>query len=286
MSAPDPSFDPHETEIVPMSPWRGIDWAELLCHRDLFWFLVWREIKARYAQSILGVGWAVLHPLIHMVVFTVVFGRLLEIDSQGRPYALFSFVALVPWTYFVSATNASTNSLVGNTRLLTKVYMPRLFFPATPVIAKLIDFIIASCMLVLLMLAYLATGHRFALSADLLVLPLLIAIMMLTALGLGMWLSALAVKYRDVRFALGFMTQLMLFAAPVAWPASKIPETYQMWYGLYPMAGVIEGFRAAILQTRPMPWELIVPGAASSVVIFVGGLVVFRRMERYFADVA
>lgn len=269
-----------------MPAWRGLDLQELIAHRDLFWYLVWRDIKARYAQTILGLGWAVLHPFVHMVLFTLIFGKLLEVGSEGRPYPLFSFAALVPWTYFTGAMTASTNSLIGNRRLLTKVYFPRLFFPGAPIAAKLVDFVVAFAMLLVLMGVYAAAGQQFVLSTDLLVLPLLLGITILTAFGMGLWLSALAVKYRDVRFGLSFFAQLLLYAAPVAWPASKLPDELRFWYGLYPMAGVVEGFRSALLQTQPMPWDLIVPGACSSLAIFAIGVIVFRRMERFFADVA
>jgi lipopolysaccharide transport system permease protein len=261
-----------------------LELAELARYRDLFRFLVWRDIKARYAQTVLGLGWAVLHPVVHMLVFTVVFGSLLAVESDGAPYALFSFAALVPWAYFTAAVNASANSLIGNRSLLTKVYFPRLVLPLAPVVAKLIDFAIA--FLVLLLLIVLTPETSLRLSPALAALPVALLVMMLTAAGIGMWLSALAVRYRDVRFALAYALQIMLYAAPVVWPVSKIPEQWQLAYGLYPMAGVIETFRAALLHTHATPWPLLGMGAISALALSLSGAYYFRRMERYFADIA
>lgn len=270
--------------IEPASGWQMLKLAELTHYRDLFRFLVWRDIKARYAQTVLGLGWAVLHPVVHMLVFTVVFGKLLAVESDGVPYALFSFAALVPWAYFTAAVNASANSLVGNRSLLTKVYFPRLVLPLAPVVAKLIDFAIALGVLLILVAATPSVHLRP--SVTWLALPVALLVMMLTAAGLGMWLSALAVRYRDVRFALTYALQIMLYAAPVVWPVSKIPENWQLAYGLYPMAGVIETFRAALLQTHSAPWPLLGMGAISAGLLSISGAYYFRRMERYFADIA
>jgi lipopolysaccharide transport system permease protein len=256
------------------------DWRELYRYRDLFRFLVWRDIKTRYAQSVLGVGWAVIQPLFQMVVFTVVFGNLAEIDSQGVPYAIFSYTALVPWTYFAASLTASTSSLIASSGMLTKVYFPRLVIPLAPVIAKLLDFAISFVILLGMMLWFRIYPTPWALF-----LPVLILIMMLTAAGMGMWLTALAIQYRDVNYAIGFIIQLLMYAAPVIYPSSAIPENLRVLYGLFPMAGVIEGFRAALLGSIPMPWDLIIPGSVMSVVLFISGMVYFKRMERFFADV-
>jgi lipopolysaccharide transport system permease protein len=216
-----------------------------------------------------------------MIVFSIVFGRLAQIPSEGVPYPIFSFAALVPWTYFSSAMSGSTQSLVSNQSMLTKVYFPRLVIPMTPVLAKLVDFGIAFVILLLMM-----AGFSIAPTWNVVFLPWLIVLMILTAAGVGMWLSALAIQYRDVRFAMPFIAQLLMYAAPVVWPASLVPEQLRPLYGLYPMAGVIEGFRSALLGTNPMPWDLILPGTLSAVVIAISGAFYFRRLERIFADVA
>jgi lipopolysaccharide transport system permease protein len=270
--------------IEPRSGWQMLELGELSRYRDLFRFLVWRDIKARYAQTVLGLGWAVMNPVVHMLVFTIIFGSLLAVESDGAPYALFSFAALVPWAYFTAALNASANSLIGNRSLLTKVYFPRLVLPLAPVMAKLVDFAIAFVVLLVLIVA--TPGSVLQANSAMLALPIALLVMVLTAAGLGMWLSALAVRYRDVRFALGYALQIMLYAAPVVWPVSKIPAEWQLAYGLYPMAGVIETFRAALLQTTATPWALLGMGALSALVLSISGAFYFRRMERYFADIA
>ena len=216
-----------------------------------------------------------------MVVFTVIFGQLAHIGSDGAPYAIFSYTALVPWTYFAAALTESTSSLVANANLLSKVYFPRLIIPLAPVLARLLDFAIALALLAVLMLAY-----RIAPTPWALLLPLLALPMVLTAAGLGMLLTALAVQYRDVKYGIGLVVQLLMYAAPVVYPASLVPQGLRLIYGLNPMAGVIEGFRAVLLGTRPMPWDLIAIGSVSAVAIAVCGMFYFHRMERFFADVA
>jgi lipopolysaccharide transport system permease protein len=254
---------------------------ELWAYRDLFLFLVWRDVKVRYAQSILGIGWAVIRPLFSMVVFSVVFGRLANISSDGVPYAIFSYAALVPWTYFSSALTGSTSSLLGARAMLTKVYFPRLVLPLTAVLSKLLDFGIALLILFGMMAWFGIPPTLWALA-----LPALVLLMMLAAAGIGMWLTALSIQYRDVSYGLSFGVQLLMYAAPVVYPVSAIPERFRVLYGLNPMAGVIEGFRAALLGTAPMPWDLLVPGAVVAVVLFIGGALYFQRTERIFADVA
>lgn len=279
---PQPGPEPlPETMIAPRGGWRVVDWRELLAYRDLFRFLVQRDVRVLYKQSVLGIAWALIGPVISMLVFTVVFGRLAKVPSDGVPYSIFAYTALVPWTYFSTAMTASTNSLVSNSGLLTKVYFPRLLIPLTPVCAKLVDFTIAIGLLAILMGFY-----RIAPSSAALLLPLLVVVMILSAAGIGMWTSALAIQYRDVKFALPLAAQLLMYAAPVVWPASLVPAAYRPLYGLYPMVGVIEGFRAALLGTQPMPWDLVLPGIASAIVLFVTGALYFRRLERVFADVA
>ena len=258
-----------------------IDWRECLEYRDLLYFLVLRDVTVLYKQSILGFAWAILNPFFSMLVFTVIFGRLLNMPSDGRPYAVFSFAALLPWTYFSQSLTGATGSLISDTGLFTKVYFPRVFIPLVPVFSKLVDFAIASVFLGVLMIWY-----RIMPSWNVLFLPLLIGLMMLTAAGAGMFLSALAVQYRDIRHAMSFLIQVLMYAAPVVWPVSRLPEQYRLWYGLYPMAGVIEGFRASLLNTGPMPWDLIGMGALTAVISFLAAALYFRQTERFFADVA
>lgn len=268
------------TIIEARSGWQLIDWHELWRYRDLFYFLVWRDIKTRYAQSILGVGWAVIQPVFSMIVFTIVFGNLAKISSDGVPYSIFSYTALVPWTYFSSSLTAASGSLIGAKGMITKVYFPRLVIPIAPVLGKLVDFGIAMLILFGLMFWFGIAPTIWALSV-----PLLVLLMMLTAAGLGMWLTALSVQYRDINYAMGFVVQLLMYAAPVVYPASSVPEQYRLLYGLNPMVGVIEGFRSALLGTNPMPWDFIAVGTVMAILIAVSGALYFRRMERVFADV-
>lgn len=266
--------------IEPRDGWRFVDVRELLRYRDLIYFLVKRDVMVRYAQTVLGFAWAIIRPLITMLMFTLIFNRGLKIQADGGvPYPLFSYVGLVPWIYFSTSMNTATASLVGNA-LLSKVYFPRLVIPLVPVLANLVDFAVASSLAVVMMVRY-----QVAPSADIVWLPFLVLIMMLAAAGIGMWLSALAIQYRDIKFAVGFLAQILMYAAPVIWPASKVPEAWRTVYGLYPMAGVIDGFRAALLRGDGMPWDLILPGAGVSVLLFVSGAVYFQRREQSFADI-
>lgn len=271
----------NQTIVEPKKGWQLINWQELREYKDLFYFLVWRDIKVLYKQTILGFAWAIIRPLFSMIVFSIIFGRLAQIPSDGLPYPIFSYTALIPWTYFSTAMSGSTQSLISNAGMLSKIYFPRLIIPMTPVLAKLVDFGIAFLILGIMMIWYKITP-----TWSVLFLPLLILLMISTAAGIGMWLSALAIQYRDVRFALQFVAQLLMYAAPVVWPASLVPQQYRLLYGLYPMAGVIEGFRAALLGTTPMPWDLILIGSFSAITIALSGVLYFRRLERIFADVA
>ena len=261
--------------------WRSLNLRELLAYRDLFYFLVARDVKILYKQTILGFGWAILRPFFSMIVFSVVFGRLAKIPSDGIPYPLFSYVALVPWTYFQTALSMSTNSMITSFRIISKVYFPRVLIPLAPVTSGLVDFIIALSIVALMMVFYSVPP-----TINLVFLPALVVVMMLTAAAIGLWLSVLGVQYRDVKFAIQFVAQILMYAAPVVWPASLVPEKYRIFYGLYPMAGVIEGFRSALLGKNPMPWDLIVTGMISATLLFVTGLYYFRRAERVLADVA
>jgi len=258
-----------------------INWQEIWQYRDLFFFLVWRDIKTRYAQSVLGVGWAIIQPVFSMIVFTIIFGNLARVDSEGVPYAIFSFTALVPWTFFSSSLTSASGSLINSKNLLTKIYFPRLVIPLSPVIGKLIDFGISLLILIGLMFWYGVIPTIWTL-----MIPVFIIVMMLTAAGAGMWLTALSIQYRDIRYGAEFFIQLLMYGSPVIYATSIIPEKYQIIYALNPMVGVIEGFRAALLGTRAMPWNLIGIGSLMAIAFFLSGALYFRSMERYFADVA
>jgi lipopolysaccharide transport system permease protein len=270
-----------ELIIRPTSGWQLINWRELVQYRDLLYFLTIRGIKARYAQSILGVGWAIIQPLFSTLVFTVIFGKLAKVSSDGVPYAIFSFAAMVPWNYFANTLTDSANSLVQNANMISKVYFPRLVLPLSAALSKLLDFLIGLLILVGFMIYF-----RYAPGWGAFVLPLLILILLLTSLGIGMFLSAMAVQYRDVKHAVTFVVQMLMYAAPVVYPTSNVPETWRFWYSLNPMVGVIEGFRSALLHTQPMPWNYIITGGIVSLIVFIGGALYFRKMERIFADVA
>jgi lipopolysaccharide transport system permease protein len=267
--------------IEPKKGWQVINWSELIKYKDLIYFLVMRDIKAIYKQTVLGFSWAILRPVFHMIVFSIIFGKLAKIPSDGVPYPIFSYAALVPWTYFATSMTRSTSSLIGGAGMFTKVYFPRLIIPFTPIVAGLVDFIIAFSLVFALMAWYGITP-----TINILFIPFLVILMILTASGIGMWLSALAIQYRDVPYGVQFLSQLMMYAAPVAWPVSLIPEEYRFFYGFYPMVGVIEGFRSALLGHNPMPWDLIATGTITAILIFFFGAFFFRRKERIFADVA
>jgi len=260
---------------------RIINWQELWQYKDLFFFLVWRDIKTRYAQSVLGVGWAIIQPVFSMIVFTIIFGNLAQVNSEGVPYAIFSFTALVPWTFFSTSLTSASGSLISSKNLITKVYFPRLVLPISPVLGKLIDFGISFLILLGLMVWYGVKPTIWAL-----MVPVFIILMVLTAAGVGMWLTALSIQYRDIRYGADFFIQLLLYASPVIYATSIIPEKYQILYSLNPMVGVIEGFRSALLGTIPMPWDLLGMSALMAIAFFLSGALYFRSMERYFADVA
>ncbi len=269
------------TIIRPSKGWRGVNVKELVQYKDLLRFLTLRGIRAKYAQSILGIGWAIIQPLVTTVVFTIIFGNLARVSSEGVPYFIFSLTAMVPWTYFSNTLTDAANSLITNANLITKVYFPRLVLPLTAALSKLLDFLIAFTVLIVMLLVY-----GFSMTWTLIWLPLLIIILLLTSLGAGMLLAAMAVQYRDVKHALSFMVQLLMYAAPVVYPTSNVPEAYRIWYALNPMVGVIEGFRAIFLHTQPMPWNYLGMAGMVAILLFVGGLFYFRKMERNFADVA
>lgn len=261
--------------------WRGIDWKELLRYRDLLWFLTLRGIKAKYAQSILGVSWAVIQPLFSTLVFTVVFGNLARIDSNGVPYFLFSLTAMVPWTFFSNTLTDSANSLLANASMISKVYFPRLVLPLSSIFSKGVDFAITFVLLIGFLVVY-----KISPGWEVVWVPWILMVLLLTSLGIGMILSAMAVQYRDVKHAMTFAVQLLMYAAPVVYPTTNVPEQWQFWYTLNPMVGVIEGFRSVFLSTISFPYAWVITGSIFSLILFVFGLFYFRKMERVFADVA
>lgn len=254
-------------------------------YKDLLYFMVLRDITVIYKQSILGFAWALVNPVFSMLIFSVVFGKLAAVPSDGIPYPIFSYAALIPWTYFANTLNASGSSLITNSSVFTKVYFPRLIIPLTSVLSKLADFAISFVLLIVLMFYY---GYNP--TTKLFILPLLILIMMMAAAGLGCWLSALAIQYRDVKFGITFAVPLLMYAAPVVFPASLIFQNFgekaYLLYGLYPMTGVIEGFRAAVVINKTIPWDLIGMSSIGAFMLFIIGFIVFRRLESRFADVA
>jgi lipopolysaccharide transport system permease protein len=266
--------------IRPKKGWQLVDFKELKEHRDLFYFLIAKEVKVRYKQTVLGGLWAIIQPFFSMVVFSLFFGRLARMPSDGVPYPIFSFTAMVAWTYFSNALSGCGNSLIGSSNLISKVYFPRLLIPLAPVLAGLLDFFIAFVILVLMMLYY-----HIVPTAMILLLPFLVLLMVLTASGVGMFLAALNAKYRDIKYAIPFLIQIWLFLCPVVYPSSMIPDKYRILYALNPMAGIIEGFRSVLLGNIPFPTYPLLLSLAVSSMLFFGGLFYFKRMERYFADI-
>jgi lipopolysaccharide transport system permease protein len=265
--------------IEPVSGWRFFDRKELSDYRDLFFFLIFRDIKVLYAQTVLGFSWALLNPLIQIVIFTIIFGRVAQIDTDGIPYALFSTVAIVPWTYMSNAMSAGSTSLVTGQGMLGKIYFPRIIFPVTPILAKLVDFAI-SILLILVAMIYYGVYP----TTNLLYLPLFLLMMIAVPLGMSLWLSALAIRFRDVKFAMPFVMRMLIYSAPIVYSATKIPEKWRFVYSLNPVVGVIEGYRACLLGTD-IPWMFILPGILTCVLLVLGGLLYFHRMEKVFVDV-
>ena len=271
----------HVTIIEARKGWQLFNWRELNEYRDLLYFWVLREIKIIYKQTVLGFTWALIRPVASMIVFSIVFGRLAKVPSDGIPYPLFAYAALMPWTYFSQSLTKSTDSLIQQASVISKIYFPRLIIPMAPVIAGLLDFCLSFIVFFVMMFFY-----HVQPTWNILYIPLLVFIMVLTASGLGMWMSALGIQYRDVKQAIAFIVQLLLYASPVAWPVSIIPEKFRLIYGIYPMAGVLEGFRSALIGKNPMPWDLISMGSLTAVILFITGALYFQRMEKNFADVA
>jgi len=265
--------------IRPMNGWVPIDLKEVWEYRELLQTFVVRDIKVRYKQTALGAAWAVIQPLLMMVVFTLFFGKLAKIPSEGIPYPIFSYAALLPWTLFAEGLTRSTGSMISNAGIMTKVYFPRLILPISGVVSPMVDFAIAFVILLGMMLYF-----GFYPTVNIIWLPAFILLALATSLGVGLWLSALNVQYRDFQYTVPFLIQLWLFASPVVYPSTLLPEPYRMIYGLNPMAGVIEGFRWVLLGTSP-PSSLIVVSVVAVIAILISGAFYFRRMEKTFADV-
>jgi len=265
--------------LQPSQGWNSRTVSDIWAYRELLYFFIWRDIKVRYKQTLLGAGWAIIQPLMTMVVFTIFFGHLAKVPSDGLPYPVFSLMALVPWTYFASALAGCSTSLSGYQHIISKVYFPRLIIPIGAVIAPLVDFAIGFVILIGFMMWY-----RITPGPSIVWLPALMLLALATAASVGVWLAALNVRYRDVRYVVPFVVQLWMFATPVAYPASLVPARWRAVYGLNPMAGVIEGFRWA-LAGGPAPGVITVVSAAVVVVLIAGGAIYFRRLEGTFADV-
>jgi lipopolysaccharide transport system permease protein len=274
-----PRTRPIHTRLTPAKGWAALDLPELWDYRELLYFLTWRDVKVRYKQTLLGAAWAVLQPFFTMVVFSVFFGRLAGVPSEGLPYPLFAFTGLVPWTYFAGAVTQASNSLVNHEGMLRKLFFPRMLLPLSAVAGGLIDLGIAFVVLIGISLYYGVVPTAAAWT-----IPLFVLLAATTALAVGLWLSALNVYYRDVRHTVPFLIQFWLFATPVIYPASLIPERWRPLYGLNPMAGVVEGFRWALLGTGQGPGPLMAVSLCSVAVLLVSGLYVFRRLESAFAD--
>jgi lipopolysaccharide transport system permease protein len=265
--------------IQPSNRWSILSFKDIWAYRELLFFLTWRDVKVRYKQTALGAAWAILQPLFMMIIFTIFFGRLAGVASAGIPYPLFALAGLVPWTFFSNAITASGNSLVGSANLITKVYFPRLIVPAAAMLAGLVDFLLAFLLLVILMIYYRVTP-----TVQLLFLPVLILLTALFSLGVGTWMSALNVKYRDVRFALPFLIQLWLFVSSVILPSSSIPQKWRWLIMLNPMSGIIEGYRAALFGL-PFDWPALGIASALTIVVLLYAIYAFGRVERSFADI-
>jgi lipopolysaccharide transport system permease protein len=272
----------HDEEIIFIKPtkgWGSLNLRELWLYRELIYFLTWRDLKVRYKQTVLGAGWAILQPVLSMIVFSIFFGSLLNVPSEGVPYPIFSYAALLPWGVFAKALNDTGRSLVSNRAMLTKIYFPRMVIPLASVFSSLADFLIAFIVMLGLMLYY-----RIAPTSNIWTLPLFLLLAVITALGVGLWLSAMNVLYRDIGYMIPYITQLWFYLTPIVYSSGEVPEEWRFFYALNPMVGVVEGFRWALLGTADAPDPMIAVSATISLVIFISGMFYFRRMERTFAD--
>jgi len=270
---------PHSVRIEPLHGWAPIKLNELWDYRELLYFLVWRDIKVRYKQTVLGAAWAIIQPFLTMLIFTLFFGRLGKVPSDGVPYSIFVFTALVPWLFFANGLNQSANSLVTSANLVKKVYFPRLTIPLATVLSGAVDFGISFLVLLSMMLYY-----RILPNTKIFLIPLFVLLALVTSMGVGLWLSALNVEYRDVRYVVPFLVQFWMFATPIAYPSSLLSQPWRTLYGLNPMAGVVEGFRWSLLKTNASPGSVILASALTAIVLLITGAYYFRRMEKSFAD--
>lgn len=271
---------PWDTLIRPASGWVPLELKEIWEYRELLYFFIWRNIKIRYKQTVLGGAWAVIQPFFTMVVFSIFFGRLAGIPSEGVPYPIFAYAALVPWTFFANALSQAGNSVLEHERMITKIYFPRLLLPMAAVFSGLLDLLIAFSILIGMMIWYGITP-----TPVIWLVPFFVLMASLTALGVGLWLSALNVEYRDVRYVIPFLVQFWLFATPIAYPSSLVPAKWQALYGLNPMVGVVEGFRWALLGNAPVSSGMLLVSLCTVLIVLISGLYYFRRMEETFADV-
>jgi lipopolysaccharide transport system permease protein len=281
-SATAPASTTHDEPVLIIEPskgWTDLKLKELWEYRELAYFLVWREVKVRYKQTAIGAAWALIQPLFTMLVFSLFFGRLAKMPSDGIPYPVFSLAGLVPWNYFATSLGQSSQSLVASSNLVTKVYFPRLIIPIASTLSGLVDFALAFVML----LIFMATRGVWP-TGNVIWLPFFLLLALVTALGVGLWLSALNVEYRDVRFVVPFLTQFWMFATPIAYPSSLLQEPWRSVYGINPMVGVVEGFRWALLGTKTAPWGVTLASTVAAALLLVSGAYYFRRMERTFAD--
>lgn len=270
----------HTTRIQPSRGWMALGLRELWEYRELLYFLTWRDIKVRYKQTVLGASWAILQPVMMMVVFSLFFGKLAKMPSDGVPYPIFSLAGLVPWTFFAYALTQSSNSMVQSANLVKKVYFPRLAVPIASVLSGVADFGIAFVVLLGMMFCF-----GIVPSWPIFILPFLLLLALVTSLGVGLWMSALNVLYRDVRYVIPFLTQIWMFATPIAYPTSIVPQQWRMLYGVNPMVGVVEGFRWALLGTNTQPGPMLFVSTLAAVAMLSSGAYYFRRMEKTFADV-
>lgn len=261
------------------SSWQLVDVREVWAHRELLYFLIWRDVKIKYKQTLLGAGWAVIQPFLTMLIFTLIFSKVARIDSNGIPYPIFAYAGLLPWTFFANSINHSSNSMVSNSHLITKVYFPRVIIPIAAVGAGLVDFAVAFVMFLLLMIYY-----RIQITTNLLMLPALLALTTLLAIGVGTWLSAINVKYRDVKFAVPFLVQIWMYLSPIAYPISVVPQRWRLIYSLNPVTGIIEGYRSAFFA-RPFDWTPLGISLALTIVLIGYAAYQFRKLEKGFSDI-
>jgi len=271
--------EPRKIIVKPTTGWAALNLRDLWIYRELVYFMTWRNLKVRYKQSLLGIGWAILQPFLTMVVFSIFFGSLAGVPSDGVPYPIFSYTALIPWTLFSKALQDASHSLVQSSHMITKVYFPRMILPLAAVLAGVVDFLIAFIVLLGMMVFYKVTP-----TANIWTIPFFLLLTLVTAIGVGLWLSALNVLYRDINYVLPFLTQFWMYISPIAYPTSMVPEKWRLVYALNPMTGVVEGFRWALLGTGQAPGMVTLISSLVALFLFISGMFYFKRMERQFAD--